>query len=356
MRAFLLGMVLVAGAAQPPAEAAAQARLSRNCSDDSGVDRCATEQQQRVRDLFGVPPIEELHAAGAQVRRAFYVDGYGRDLIALSFVRAPGRDPTLTVHWPRNSDLPAREPAQALLAQPVWEEVLTRSQYFDRDLAPRTADPNNPVICLHSWVYTVEAADPPRGRGYPGAVRRKVQDACGDGLAQPYATELARIALAAVPFCAALDRQLHRNEASMLHACAMLEGDRLAAAEGFNQALRLARVDRQDDSLRAREIFQYRGALEWEGQTFAGDRGEAVAAWIERMIGEDTPNFYIRRVVGESAPRVRVEGQMSRTLRAPGAQAVNQAAPVTLLLESHPNDPGLRVERATVGSFATVQR
>ena len=82
------------------AAADAQAPETAGCADDRGVDRCAEAQQRRMRDLYGVRSIDKHQAAGDQVRRIFYVDGYGRDLILISLVRAPGHDPMLWVHYP----------------------------------------------------------------------------------------------------------------------------------------------------------------------------------------------------------------------------------------------------------------
>lgn len=107
MHTFLLGIFLVSIAmlVSTP-EAAGQSRVAPECSDDNGVDRCSAEQHRRVLDLFGLNPIEEHVRAGDQVRRAFYVDGYGGDLLALSFVRAPGRDPRFTSTFPGSATVP----------------------------------------------------------------------------------------------------------------------------------------------------------------------------------------------------------------------------------------------------------
>lgn len=81
--AALLLLATMQGEAQP--------RPDPNCRDDRGTDRCAETEQRRMRELYGVRSIEEHQAAGDQVRRIFYVDGYGRDLILIAFVRTSGR-------------------------------------------------------------------------------------------------------------------------------------------------------------------------------------------------------------------------------------------------------------------------
>jgi len=52
-----------------PSPSAAQAQIERRCRDDSGAERCAEAQQQRMRELYGVRSIEEHRDAGDQVRR-----------------------------------------------------------------------------------------------------------------------------------------------------------------------------------------------------------------------------------------------------------------------------------------------
>ncbi|HEX8215926.1 MAG TPA: hypothetical protein VF577_00555, partial [Allosphingosinicella sp.] len=83
------------------AAAPAQQAVDPNCSDDRGLNRCSDEQQRQMRQLYAVPTIEEHAAAGEEVRRVFYVDGYGRDLILIAFVRSPGKDPEVRVHYPQ---------------------------------------------------------------------------------------------------------------------------------------------------------------------------------------------------------------------------------------------------------------
>lgn len=302
-RAAALCLLLLA------APIAAQQRPDRNCTDDRGVDRCAAEQQRRVRALFGARSIEEHEAAGDQIRRVFYVDGYGRDMVAISFVRAPGRDPTVFVHFPRREGEPASEPLQAPVPRAVWGDVLFRSAGFDRSFVPLA--PGTTSICLHSWVYTIEASDPPR-HGRPARTRRKTEDACQDGPGETYAVELERAALALLPHCAALDPEQHRNEASMLAACRTLSGDRMAAAEVLNRAGAFRRVHGPDEvNLIAGHFDLSRASVDWNGARHPAGSG-AAAFWAAKMSEGGHTNFYVESVEGISADRVRLTGWLAR--------------------------------------------
>jgi hypothetical protein len=341
--------------AAPVAAQAPKAKPSPDCGDDRGVDRCAAEQQRRVRELFGVKSIEEHQAAGDQVRRAFYVDGYGRDIVAIAFVRATGRDPTLRVHFPRKEGAAAPETMQAPVPKRTWEEVLSGSRLFDRTLLPPAG--GEPFICLHSWVYTIEATDPrPAGSHAPAAQpRRKTADACRGDLVQDYATALAQAALRLAPHCAALDPRQHRNEATQLAACTMLEGDRLAAAGALNRAHLLVAVNSPADAGRAQGVFDYRGFVEWDGERLGGEADRAMAAWLERTTKPTYARLSIRRVVGETADRARVEGTLNRR-EGEGSSERTMSAPVTLHMASQPGATDyFTVARAVVGPFKELR-
>ena len=349
MLAFLIGVSLLTGVGQLPAEAAVQGS-ARDCRDDRGADRCTAEQLRRDLAVYGLEPIEAHRDRGDQVRRVLFVDGYGRDMVAVTFNRAPGRDPTLLVHFPRAEGQPPRPPSEALVPGETWQQVLQRGQHFDRQLVP-VQGPNPIEICMHSWIYRVEASDPASPPGRPAAARQIVESACARGLAQPYAGFLAETALGLLPYCAALDRELHRNAASQLRDCGLLEGDRMAAAEALNQIDRLKRADRPEDAALGRSSFDWRAQLDWAGEQFGGDGGQAYGAWLERTTGDRRANLYVRRVIGERADRVRVEAWLARREERPGTGEVSLEAPVEFVLTSSSFDSGLRVERVTVGAF-----
>jgi hypothetical protein len=342
------------------AATAAQDNPGRNCTDDRGVDRCTAAQHREVLELFGMQPIEAHEASGDQVRRVFYVDGYGRDLVAIAFVRAAGRDPMLSVHFPRREGESPREPLTAMVPQRVWEDLLFRSQMFDRELAPPASSPSRPVveavpICLHSWVYTVEAADPASPADFRRAmIRRKVEDACQEGLAEVFAVEAQRAALPLLPACASLDPDQHRNPASILAACAMLHGDRMAAAAVMNRALALRRAHGPDDLIRIEGLFDYRGSVDWNGERAGGENNEAARFWLAKLGERDQTNFYIDRLEGESAYRVRVAGSLVRPVE--GNTSGNGPYERATVEQIWSYGPGreFQIETATVGPFVVI--
>lgn len=196
-----------------------------DCLDDNLVDRCQAEQQVRVRTLFGVASIEDEAAAGAEVYRALFVDGYGRDMPVVAFERRPGRSPEAVVYGTGGRRI------SAPLSAADWARVRGLSTHADRKLEPRSASENESEICLHSWVQTVEMANSaPDGRRIE-PVRRRVENSCNGGLTTRFAFDLAEIAAEAIHPCDALDGEQQRNRVTQLSSCLSLEGDRLTAAQ-----------------------------------------------------------------------------------------------------------------------------
>lgn len=263
--------VLLVALSAPPAVAGQN--VPAECSDDRGVNRCSIEQHRRVLESYGMKPIEVHAAAGDQVRRIFYVDGYGKDLLAISFIRSAGRDPMLTIRVPR-SEGAAAEVGETLVPEQVWDQVIAGSEHFDRALAPR-AGREMPPICMHSWVYTIEAADVVENGSQRPAVRRETEDACEGGLGQVFASQVAELAVPFFPYCAALDRSQQRNSATLLNTCAALRGDRLAAAKAHNQLLKLNQLSNPLLTEASLNIFQYRASLDWNGEQIGGDQQAA---------------------------------------------------------------------------------
>lgn len=275
------------------------ALLSSDCHDDNMRDRCDPESQRQVRALYNARPIEEMAVGGVQVRRAFYVDGYGQDMPLVSFERAPGADPRVVVYVPKLEEDGSRRVLELAAPVPlvVWNEVIAGTQHFDRALTPlRPQLPDDAIVmCLHSWVVTMEASDPRRER----PVRRRTEDSCNDGLTVDAAFDLARQAYALLPACNALRLDQYRNEVSLFWACAVLEGDRLAAAEALNQATALNNAREQSPGL-IHDMAQ----LNWAGEPSV--RGHAVrAAWARLM---DNEYVHFERIVGEDANQARLLG------------------------------------------------
>ena len=332
--------------AMVPATAEAQQPLpSPNCADDDGRDRCAAEEQARARALFGVPPIAQLAADRGEAFRVFYVDGYGRDLIAITARRIPDGRAELGVAYPAEGGT-RPGPIVAPLAPARFAELRAQA-------AAAVAAAGSPVrgesggteasICLHAWVYTLEAAG---GRG----ARAQVEDACRKGAIGAFAVALAKATLPYFAACAALDPSQHRNAASRIAACRMLQGERTAAAHAFNRHHALHDIKGPEDAPRLADLFAPGARLDWNGVR-PGPAGPA-AFWAGRAgpDGGGSWSFYVRRVEGFAPDRARLHGELSRRVDGPDRRSRIETAAVELHW-TRGGDGLFRVERATVGPW-----
>jgi hypothetical protein len=304
-------------------------------------------EEPRLLAVYGLPSVEQLRDGGAQVRRVFYVDGNGFDVIALSFVRGPASPPEVTVHFPPREGQPPREPLRAQLTPTVWNDVLQRSEIFDRTLAP-VAGPEPVRLCSHSWTYTAEASDPAEAFAQ-ATMRRATQDACDEGLVQPFAVALYQIAAPLFPQCDLLDRDQHRNGATLLAQCGMLSGDTIAAAEAYNRIGGLKGGGNPEYLPLLRSIL-HGATLEWDGVRL----GSAPEAWLARTSGASIASFFPLAARGETSARVRMTGTFERWVDLPGG-SVRENAPVELIWVRR-QDGSFTVSRAVVGAFVRAPR
>lgn len=349
LAALALALFCTAAGAQQPGPLQA---VAPECSDDRGTDRCSAEQHRRVLALFGLEPIETHLAAGGQVRRVFYVDGYGRDVAAITFERRPERDPMMSVHFPRSEGAAPRPPMEAQVPEPLFREIMAASEGFERDLAPLPRGSSD-AICMHSWVYTVEAADPPRG--YERArTLRKTQDACGVSMAARFAHSVYTRAVPLLPHCALLDEDIYRNALTLLQSCSLLTGDRSAAAGAMNAAVPLRWSSEPDDTARVKRLFATRGTIDWNGERVSGLQGAAGTIWVDRVSTVRGTDLAIERMHGLASDRVRLEGRLVRRSQNAADETVYHEAPVTMNWV-FAGTQQWEIESATVGAFSPMR-
>lgn len=261
--------------------------FDRGCGDDDGTDRCSPVVQAQMYAEYGIAAPSELLEENITVRRAMFVDGYGNDVAAIAFSRAPGESPVVEVFTPGSQGPNQPAPLRAFVSEAVWQDVMSSSRDFDEELARElpqveaagAAPPPPPLrICLHAWFVVAEAVDAPRvrtnalaGTGSagqardpslpvipsmrPGAIRSDAEGACADGLAMRYAFELADLAHAALAECSTLDQDNFRTIASLLARCRYLSGDRLVAGEASQLAQEVSRALSSAEERELRWLF-----------------------------------------------------------------------------------------------------
>lgn len=241
--------------------------FDRGCGDDRGQDRCDSEFQAKMRGYYGLESVEELAALGTEVYRAMIVDGYGNDVVAVSFIRERGQAPYVDVRAP-SLEPDEEQTLRTTISPDRWSTVANRSPSFDQKLAYEIApEGESTTMCLHGWfavVESVEAISPHvftrtgfnnEGREVSetkivrpeATIRRDSEGACANGLAIPFAFDLAKEAKEALVECANLKIDDFRSATNFLAACHRLRGDRQTAALALSTVEKLQAFRSEED-------------------------------------------------------------------------------------------------------------
>ncbi|WP_260482387.1 hypothetical protein [Sphingomicrobium flavum] len=207
--------------------------IQPNCTDGYSTDRCDPVVQAKMLEDYGAKAAAAFDNPNADMRRVFFIDGYGRDIILIEAVRVGEAEPEITI-YSRVFDRPATSHFTAPLSQRQWDRVIRQSENLDRAIyrAPTTDEQGEELFyfCLHGWHYWGQSVS-------KGKIVNSVENSCNtDSVVERLAWDLADIALDAMPECAALDEANYVNDATRLRFCLQLGGDRLAMAQAMNDA------------------------------------------------------------------------------------------------------------------------
>ncbi len=209
--------------------------FDRACMDDDGRDLCDQGMWSKIVANFGLEPAELVQRAGFRGVRVFTVDGYGRDMPAITILTPGGaRDPELAVHWETFRGAPTAHRARlSRIAPPdLWRlaadlQSLTATSPDRQPTAEKLPD-DRVVICLHAWVTVTESLT-------DSGVTRRIRNACGDDPLFDASYGMSGEALRSFPDCVRIDPANHRNESTILRRCFALDGpDPATAAEVLN--------------------------------------------------------------------------------------------------------------------------
>lgn len=334
-----------------PSAASAQPQSAQNCHNDPSSLACVEARVRRIREPYDVRSIEEHRTAGDQVRRVFYTGSNGYDRLLIAFTRPRGGDPFVSVHFPQRAGQQAEPPLQAALPWAVWQDVLFRSDYFDRNLTELPSRGGSRSVCLDGGTYLVEATDPALSREDPPTLRSALGHDCQDGLAKHYAAEVERAALPLFPPCARLDSRQYPTSVLQLEACRILRGDRMAAAEVRNSAEGFRAISGPWDAARLAPVFTERSRIDWNGERNPPD-GSAATFWVAQATPEiGLTSIHFASIEGESPDRVRVAGTLSRPINTPRGRATGSETARVEQIWVRDHGGAFRVESATVGPW-----
>jgi hypothetical protein len=296
----------------------AQESANQKCSDDAGRDRCSEIALAKTRDKYGLEDATTLADQGTYLRRAMIVDGYGRDVLAVSFAREKGKDPYVDIRAAKVEGSKESRYIRMLISESDWNRTNAKSRYFDRDFVPKPTNGDGIDICLHGWMASVEVANPARLslNALPAdmlepEIKSKTQSTCTEGLAVEYAYQLVDLAHEMIPVCKSIPLDTRRNTAIVLNTCLSLSGDRGAAG----QAVKLSHAINRAQSIFPKDAAQTQKALAGlvvfadpnnrlkpgHGRITQSRRAEMVDLLAQGKI-------YLRTYDGIDADHVRIEG------------------------------------------------
>lgn len=325
---------------------------------DMGDLVCSEEARAPLLALYDLPTIESRQAEGSDLYRVFISDAWRRHHVAITVEYGSGSDPTLTLHAPMRPARPGA-PAEAIPAYAVpislrdWYRVGRLGRLFHRTLVPEPVDPDVILVCTgHGPTYRVESAD--GGQGDEGrGVRRSDRHLCSqEGLAEPFGIELTLLARELLPACAALDEDAFRFTAELLRACAILSGDRLAAAEAYNHMRLLLVRDWEPPSLDQLDDLLGRANVD------VPDRAQGMSpaqAWLQALTGEGDSELVVERVHAGTSNDIRVDGLFRRRVRTGRDDEPFRVQEATVQLHWIRNEfHDLELSRLTIGAYQPV--
>lgn len=315
------------------------------CRDDRGRDFCDEAVQQEVLGKFNAKHLRAFVSARSKIRRTLIVDGYGRDLALIEFIREEGRDPYFKVSAYGNwSASPAH--FEAIISESEWNEAVSQSNQIHLKLVKRDAEQKSqassipPPPCLHSWLYWSEAYG-------EGETRSIVQDACEQSTSHKFAWWAAEFALEKMPFCEELNRREQRTLAHVIKSCLSLSGDRAAAA---SYVAYRSSSDRWGPASPLSYRFYSNGKLTMGGRRLEGSGAQA--AW-DAMGGEgQSISVSLDRIHATRSTAVELSGRVLRYDEDGPAKGSYEAAPMEAIWSRRAGDRYWKIVGVTVGEFA----
>lgn len=335
-------------------DAAAQDSSERfDCRLMRGL-QCRAESRAELLTHYGLPTAENRLAAGSQMYRVFIFDAWMKHFAAVTVERSPGLAPTLTLHAaPRpdrhGSGLQAIPPQSVPITIEDWYDVRRRGADFDRVMVPLPRDPEDGILfCGHPPLYFVESSDPQAREDY--RLRRSGLGGClTEGLAEPFAIELALLAADVLPACAALDDSLFYFTAELLRACSIFSGDVLAAAQVYNLMRPLLARERDRPSAdRLEDLFR---DAEFGGAGPGDGAAPAAQAWLRALGGEEPSYFLVERVHAQGADHVIVDGVLRRRISSNIGREQDRTKEAPVKLEWTREFGELKIKRLTIGAY-----
>jgi hypothetical protein len=166
-------------------------------------------------DAFNAPPIENYVSHGAAVRRVYYHDAWGRDLLLVTFVYEPDKPPQLFISR-RTGSHANPVPSSFHMTVPVdlWNSIVSPSDGIGDPPTPTPAPDSEIIVCADGIELILEATD-----GTAAGTRQRRTDSCVPERSFEYGETLARAAISLLSACSALPANPHAFAVKRLWVC-----------------------------------------------------------------------------------------------------------------------------------------
>ena len=284
-----------------------------HCADDSGVNRCDADQRQRMFERYSLPSLALAMGDNQTIIRIFYIDGYGRDLVAITFVRDGNGTDRTSIAYPSDGAGALNEALNAPFPAAAWSDLRQRAEplFANPETSERKAS-EPPSICLHGWMFDLESADRARSDNSVHA-RKRIVHACDDQMVPRFALDAAAVALEQFPACAALDPAQYRHAPSRLSACRLLNGNQLEAASVMNRGSKFRMIKDGADAVKLADMFTSDANILWNGRSSANEN--AASFWARHAGGpRGWTNLNVKSITGVEKGEVTLTGMLSRSI------------------------------------------
>ena len=255
-------------------EAQSVSAKAGRCSIYDPRPKCTETYRNANRRLFGLPTLEKIrrdkkHSDSKSELIVATVSLKSTGGVALVLQRDRERTPTVEIRQMLRSDRRlVPKPISVKIPESTWNMIVAKGKM----LSPVYAT-DKMWVC--GAIFTVELVD-----GY-GNISAPVGDSCGNEPRGIFFEVLAEAALAQLPHCAALYPEGYKPTLDRLTACFVLGGEKMAAAELFNELERdlFWQSFGKADPSEIRPLFEEDVIFSWPGIPLIQDADTAAEFW-----------------------------------------------------------------------------
>ena len=306
-RAARVASIVIITTGGVPSSASSEAQSvsikAGRCSSYDPRPKCTEDYRNAKRQLFGLPTLEKIrrHKKHSGAKSELIVSTVSlKPTGGVSLVLQRDREgtPTVEIRQMLRSDRPlVPKPISVKIPESTWNMIVAKGKM----LSPVYVTDE---VSVCGATFTVELMD---GNG---TISAPVGDSCGNEPRGLFFEVLAQAALAQLPHCAALYPEGYKPTLNRLTACFVLGGEKMAAAELFNELERdlFWQSFGKADPSEIRPLFEEDIIFSWPGIPLIQDADTAAEFWAGGWFF--SVDLQYRSFHAETPNNVRVAGDV----------------------------------------------